>query len=242
MLAGLALILPGVLLPTFTRVFVDDVLVGGITDWLSPLLTAMGTTLFFLLALTWLQQSVLLRLGLKLEVAASGRFLWHMLHLPVTFFDLRYAADIASRTQLNARIATLLSSRLAGNVVNLTMIVFYRVVINAGPRWRRAGRSSSTISSGRDSAPRRSGPLSWPTPVTPRRPKARREASGPRRPCWVGAPPAGTSGGFNHVKITCAPGLPLDAKVYVSAAHAWRLASRLESPRERPEPMSSARG
>ncbi len=128
-LAGLALILPGVLLPTFTRVFVDNVLVGGISDWLSPLLTAMGTTLLFLVALTWLQQSVLLRLGLKLEVAASGRFLWHVLHLPVTFFDLRYAADIASRTQLNARIATLLSSRLAGNVVNLTMIVFYGVVM-----------------------------------------------------------------------------------------------------------------
>ena len=128
-LAGLALILPGVLLPTFSRVFVDNILVGDVTEWLPPLLTAMVVTLVFLVVLTWLQLSVLFRLGQKLEVAASGQFLWHVLHLPVAFFDLRYAADVASRTQLNSRVADLLSSRLAVNVVNLTMIAFYAVAM-----------------------------------------------------------------------------------------------------------------
>ena len=49
-----------------------------------------------------------------------------MLHLPLGFFDLRYAADVASRTQLNQRIAQLLSTRLATNLVNLTLIVVLR--------------------------------------------------------------------------------------------------------------------
>ncbi len=128
-LAGLALILPGVLMPAYSRVFVDNILVGGITEWLTPLLTAMAVTLVFLVALSWLQQYALFRLGQKLEVTSSGRFFWHVLHLPVTFFDLRYAADVASRTQLNSRIADLLSTRLTVNVVNLTMIVFYAVAM-----------------------------------------------------------------------------------------------------------------
>ena len=128
-LAGLALILPGLLMPAYSRVFVDNILVGGITEWLPPLLTAMAVTLVFLVALSWLQQYALFRLAQKLELTSSGRFFWHVLHLPVTFFDLRYAADVASRTQLNARIADLLSTRLTVNVVNLTMIVFYAVAM-----------------------------------------------------------------------------------------------------------------
>ena len=82
-LAGLALILPGVLMPAFSRVFVDNVLVGGITEWLTPLLTAMAVTLVFLVALSWLQQYALFRLGQKLALTSSGRFFWHVLRLPV---------------------------------------------------------------------------------------------------------------------------------------------------------------
>lgn len=128
-LAGLLLIIPGLLIPTFSRLFVDAILVGGLDEWLRPLLVAMAATLLLLLGLSWLQQYVLFRLGQRLEVTASARFFWHVLHLPVAFFDLRHAADVSSRTQLNARIAELLSSRLAVNVVNLTMVMFYVVVM-----------------------------------------------------------------------------------------------------------------
>ena len=50
-LAGLALIIPGLLIPAFSRIFVDDVLVGGFTDWLAPLVVAMALTLVLLLTL-----------------------------------------------------------------------------------------------------------------------------------------------------------------------------------------------
>ena len=82
-----------------------------------------------LLVLAGLQQYVLFRLGQRLQLTASGRFFWHVLHLPVSFFDMRYAADVASRAQLNDRLAQLLSARLAANLVNLTMIAFYAVVM-----------------------------------------------------------------------------------------------------------------
>jgi NHLM bacteriocin system ABC transporter peptidase/ATP-binding protein len=128
-LAGLMLIIPGLLIPAFSRIYVDDVLGSGLEDWLGPLVLAMTLTLVLLLVLSGLQQYVLFRLGQRLQVSASARFFWHVLRLPLAFFDMRYAADVSSRAQLNDRIAQLLSARLAANLVNLTMIAFYAFVM-----------------------------------------------------------------------------------------------------------------
>ncbi len=128
-LAGLMLIIPGLLIPAFSRIYVDDVLGGGLEGWLGPLVLAMVLTLVLLLVLSGLQQYVLFRLGQRLQLTASARFFWHVLRLPLAFFDMRFAADVSSRAQLNDRLAQLLSARLAANLVNLTTIAFYAVVM-----------------------------------------------------------------------------------------------------------------
>jgi ABC-type bacteriocin/lantibiotic exporter with double-glycine peptidase domain len=84
-LAGLALVLPGLLVPTFSRVFVDDVLVKGMAEWVKPLAWFMGATALVVATLTFLQQRYLLRLEARLAIATSARFLWHVLHLPLQF-------------------------------------------------------------------------------------------------------------------------------------------------------------
>jgi len=124
-LAGLALVIPGLVLPTFSRVFVDDVLVGGKQDWLRPLLLGLAATAVVRGLLSWLRQRCLLRLETKLAVEQSGRFLWHVLHLPIRFFASRHPADIASRVQLNDTLARLLSGRLATTALDLVMVVFF---------------------------------------------------------------------------------------------------------------------
>ena len=105
--------MPGLLIPAFSRIFVDNVLVGGLDELAAAAAAGDGRCARACCsALTWLQQYVLLRLGQKLAARrASSRFFWHVLRLPIEFFDLRYAADVASRTQLNDRIAQLLSAR-----------------------------------------------------------------------------------------------------------------------------------
>jgi len=55
-LASLFLILPGMAIPTFTRVFVDYVVVGVAYYWLPALLIGLGLTAVLQGALTWLQQ------------------------------------------------------------------------------------------------------------------------------------------------------------------------------------------
>jgi NHLM bacteriocin system ABC transporter peptidase/ATP-binding protein len=124
-LAGLGLVLPGLLVPTFARVFVDDVLVKGMHDWGGPLLWAMGATLLGLAALTALQQRYLLRLETKLALSTSARFFWHVLHLPMGFFTQRFPGEIASRVAINDRVAQLLSGELATTFVSVIVVAFY---------------------------------------------------------------------------------------------------------------------
>jgi NHLM bacteriocin system ABC transporter peptidase/ATP-binding protein len=125
LLAGLFLVIPGILLPGFTKIFVDDVLLDGRTNWLPPLLLAMGGTAVVRMVLTWLQQYCLLRMETKLAISMSFKFLNHVMRLPTNFFFMRYAGDIASRVQSNDTVANLLSGRLANSAISCLMIVFY---------------------------------------------------------------------------------------------------------------------
>lgn len=124
-LVGLALVIPGLAIPVFSRVFVDDILLAGRTSWVAPLLVGMGITAALRGLLTWLQQYYLLRLETKIALATSGQFLWHILRLPTEFFSQRFAGDITARMQSNDNVAKLLSGQLATTALNFVMIVFY---------------------------------------------------------------------------------------------------------------------
>ncbi len=120
---------PGLAVPTFSRVFVDDVLVRGMSDWTGPLLALMAGTALCLAALTALQQFYLLRLETRLALGTSTRFLWHVLHLPMHFFTQRFPGEIASRVGINDRVAQLLSGDLATTVLRVVVIVFYAALM-----------------------------------------------------------------------------------------------------------------
>ncbi|MDB4949665.1 MAG: SunT, partial [Gemmatimonadetes bacterium] len=128
-LTGLALTLPGVVAPTFSRIFVDDILVKGLTGWLRPLLIFMGVTALVQAALTWLQQRYLLRLETRLALKTSSVFFWHVLRLPVVFFTQRYAGEIGNRVGINDKVARLLSGELATTLLNLVVIAFYAALM-----------------------------------------------------------------------------------------------------------------
>ena len=128
-LAGLALVIPGVVGPAFSRVFVDDVLVKGFAGWLRPLLILMGITAALQAGITWLQRRYLLRLETKLALTTSAGFFWHVLRLPVTFFAARHAGDIGMRVSISDRVARLLSGELATTLLSLVVITFYAALM-----------------------------------------------------------------------------------------------------------------
>jgi NHLM bacteriocin system ABC transporter peptidase/ATP-binding protein len=128
-LVGIALLVPGLVAPTFTRVFVDQVLVKGLDAWMRPLLLFMAATALALGALTALQGRYLLRLEARLSLGNSSRFFWHVLRLPIEFFNQRYAGEIGNRVHINNRVAVLLSRDLATTALNLMVVVVYALLM-----------------------------------------------------------------------------------------------------------------
>ncbi|HNY11317.1 MAG TPA: NHLP family bacteriocin export ABC transporter peptidase/permease/ATPase subunit [Candidatus Wallbacteria bacterium] len=124
-LAGLFLVIPGLVIPTFSKVFIDNILIGKTTDWLRPLLIGMAFTGILRAALTALQQHHLAMLEIKLAVTSSAKFFNHLLHLPIEFFAQRFAGDLSARLQSNDQVAQLFSGELATNALNCILIVFY---------------------------------------------------------------------------------------------------------------------
>lgn len=124
-LAGLLLVIPGLAIPAVTRVFVDDVLIHQMRNWLPAVLLVMALAALIQVALTWLQRFHLLRLQIFLSVRGSSQFLRHLLKLNMSFFDQRYSGDLANRVQMNDTLAQLLSGQLAVTLISVATLVFY---------------------------------------------------------------------------------------------------------------------
>ncbi|MGE4169691.1 MAG: NHLP family bacteriocin export ABC transporter peptidase/permease/ATPase subunit [Candidatus Margulisiibacteriota bacterium] len=126
---GFCLVIPGILIPVFSRVFVDQILVNQNTPWLLPLLWGMVATLVLQALLTWVQRHYLVKLERQLSIKQAKAFLWHILHLPVSFFMQRFGGEIGSRLQLVDRMASILAGQLAPVAVSLLSMVFFTGVM-----------------------------------------------------------------------------------------------------------------
>lgn len=129
MLTGLLLVLPGLATAGFSQIFIDDILIKGKSDWLRPLILAIIIVALLSGLLTQLQLRLLRQMHIKLSLGMSSRFLWHILRLPLSFHDQRFAGNISSRVELNDTLANLLSGKLASSAISALTIVFYAIVM-----------------------------------------------------------------------------------------------------------------
>lgn len=129
LLCAFFLVIPGLITPAFTRIFIDDYLIGTEKLWLRPLLIGMGLTVVVQMALTALQQACLLRFRTKLSLASSGRFLAHVLRLPMRYFAQRFAGEIGSRLSLNDQVSEMVGGQLATIALNFVLVAFFGVLL-----------------------------------------------------------------------------------------------------------------
>ncbi len=129
LLAGLILTIPRLAVPAFTQIFVDEILVQDRQDWLRPLILGMLLTTGIRGFLARLRLNYLRKLMLKLSASMSGSFMWHILRLPTSFYAQRFAGEISNRSQLNDKVADVLSGRLATTIIDTMMIVLYVLIM-----------------------------------------------------------------------------------------------------------------
>lgn len=128
-LAGLFMVVPGMVIPVFTRLFVDRILIGSQMSWFLPILLGLFMSTMLEAGLAWLQGAHLLRLQYKLALAATGRYFWHILHLPVLYFSQRAPGEVASRLGLNESVAKVVSGDLARALINGGLAFFFVAVM-----------------------------------------------------------------------------------------------------------------
>lgn len=129
LLLNLGMIIPGLASPVFSQIFLDDILTKKHPDWMFNFCLAMTVSFIVCGVMNWLQAVILTRWQRKLTLADSSSFFWHLLRLPMQFFNQRYAAEVASRVNFNESIAGVLSGPAATAVLNLLVSIFYLLLL-----------------------------------------------------------------------------------------------------------------
>ncbi len=119
----------GILSAVFSRLFLDELLPGGDSQLLRPLITGMLVTALIQIAAAWIQAIYSLRLNGKMDIVGSSTYMWKVLRLPMEFFSQRMAGDIQLRKDTNAQIAGQIVNIFAPLLLNTVMMVFYLAVM-----------------------------------------------------------------------------------------------------------------
>ena len=129
LLLGGLLVFSGVLTPILSQIFVDDILIGKNYNWIGPFFLMMLLVIVYDVVFGWMRESLLMNLQSKLAVMTGYRTIHHLLRLPISFFEQRYAGDIVSRVNGNDNINEYLTGSLVEALLNLFMSLFYLLLM-----------------------------------------------------------------------------------------------------------------
>jgi ATP-binding cassette subfamily C protein len=126
---GLLGAIPGLAAAAVAKLFVDDVLVRGLSGRAWPLAGVLALIVLLQLGIQLFQQRILVQLGSRLTVTESARFVHQALRLPESYFVARSVPDLSLRVQDNREVIAILTGKLAGVGVGLIVMVVYGVAM-----------------------------------------------------------------------------------------------------------------
>ncbi|MFK7857073.1 MAG: NHLP family bacteriocin export ABC transporter peptidase/permease/ATPase subunit [Granulosicoccus sp.] len=129
LLMSLLLVVPALLLPFLSQVFIDYVLVRSLSDWLQPLLIIMAAAAGVMAVFGLVRTLSLIDLGEAMQMQTSAGLMRHLMQLPISFFEQRHTGEIVDRVQLNESLVSLLTNDVIQMVLNLLLAVFFLIVM-----------------------------------------------------------------------------------------------------------------
>ena len=112
-------------IPLFTRTFIDEILSGKNRDWSSTFFLIMGIVALFQLVLVLLQARYAKRVAGSLAMKGNVKYLNHVLRLPISFFAMRSVGELQQRQHLNETITHSLVEVLAPQIINIALLGLY---------------------------------------------------------------------------------------------------------------------
>lgn len=130
LLTGALAVFFQILIPVFGTFFTDEILgTDRNSNWLLPFLILFAIVVLLRYYATFLNYVVIKMTRNKLSTTTSVSFMWHILRMPVSFFEQRYAGDLAGRQMANDQVASTLVKRVLQNSVNVVLLIFYLIVM-----------------------------------------------------------------------------------------------------------------
>ncbi len=129
LLAGLGLVIPKIMMPALTQIFVDDFLINNIYSWNEWFIFICFLLIYLTLTFNFFELSAISRLYIKLSTSASSEFLWHVLRLPYSFYLMRYSGEIANRLPIIEGLYHTLASSLSGILIDAFLAIFFGLAL-----------------------------------------------------------------------------------------------------------------
>ena len=116
--------LTGILLPAFDRFFLDNLLTGANSQWSSGFFVLLGCVIFAQILSLSIKSVYFLRLQGKMTAASNTSFMWHILRLPLKFFEQRMSGDIAQRYVYNQGISSAIINTFTPLILDSIVMIF----------------------------------------------------------------------------------------------------------------------
>ena len=115
--------------PLFTNIFFDEILSGRNRDWGRVFILSMTAVALFSFVLELLKDKYSKRIAGSLALKGNINYIQHLLHLPMTFFSMRYVGDLQQRQHLNESITKSLVDVLAPQLINFALLALYLILM-----------------------------------------------------------------------------------------------------------------
>ena len=115
--------------PLFTRIFLDEILSGRNRDWANWFFATMLIVAVFQFVLVYLRSRYAKRIAGSLALKGTVEYLRHVMRLPMSFFAMRQVGEIQQRQHLNETITQTLVEVLAPQMINISLLVLYLVLM-----------------------------------------------------------------------------------------------------------------
>lgn len=127
--ASLALQVVGLTTPLFTQVIIDKVVVHQTLSTLT--LISVGLLLFmvFSAGMAWLRQYLVLHTGNRVDAVLGSEVFWHLLRLPMPYFERRPTGTLIARLNAVETIREFLAGAAVSMLLDLPFLVVFLAVM-----------------------------------------------------------------------------------------------------------------
>lgn len=115
--------------PVFGRFMLDQLLPGYNDSLFAGFIVFLLIITLTQIVLSFIQAVYSLKIEGKFAITANTEYMWHILGLPVEFYNQRMAGDIVNRKSQNESIASTLINTLSPCLINCVMMILYLTVI-----------------------------------------------------------------------------------------------------------------